>query len=227
MVKGVSTITSIKQDSPKQIHAISSSHKQAEIGIGKVEIQAHIDTGAEVNILLESNVPKKIRRIFRTPVTLKTYGSAIITPKGQITLDTTWNNKTQKATWIVIGDKDLHGNPCNLISCKLAESLRLISFNNPPSQVSAISSHNSQNQLCNNDFDNIKNKSQQSVASILSKYEDVCTGLGKLKANPMHFHLKPKAKPIIQPPRQIPYHFQPNFEKIINEMERDDVIEHH
>ena len=190
MVKGVSTIASIKQNSPKQIHAVSSSHKQAEISIGKAKIQALIDTGAEVNILLESNVPKNIRRIFRTPVTLQPYGSAIITPKGQITLDTTWNNTTQKATWIVIGDKDLHGNPCNLISCKLAESLGLIFFNSPPSQVSAISSHNSQNQLCNNDFEDLKNKSQQSVASILSKYEDVYTGLGKLKASPVHFHLK-------------------------------------
>ena len=227
MVKGVSTITSIKQDSPRQIHAISSSHKQAEINIGKTKIQALIDTGAEVNILLESSVPKNIRRIFRTPVTLQPYGSAIITPKGQITLDTTWNNTTQKATWIVIGDKDLHGNPCNLISCKLAESLGLISFNSHPCQVSAISSHSSQNQLCNNDFEDLKNKSQQSVASILSKYEDVFTGLGKLKASPVHFHLKPNAKPIIQPPRQIPYHLQPNFEKIIHEMERDDVIEQH
>ena len=158
-------------------------------------------------------MPKTIRRIFRTPVTLQPYGSAIITPKGQITLDTTWNNTTQKATWVVIGDRDLHGNPCNLISCKLAEALGIISFNGPPSQVSAISSHNTQNQVCNNDFDNLKNKSQQSVASILSKYEDVFTGLGKLKASPVHFHLKPNAKPVIQPPRQIPYHLQPNFEK--------------
>ena len=222
MVKGVSTITSIKQDSLKKIHTISSSHKKAEISLGKTKIQALIDTGAEVNILLESNVPKTIRRIFRTPVTLQPYGSAIITPKGQITLDTTWSNTTQKATWVVIGDRDLHDHPCNLISCKLAEALGIISFNGPPSQVSAISSHNTQNQVCNNDFDNLKNKSQQSVASILSKYEDVFTGLGKLKASPVHFH-----EPVIQPPRQIPYQLQSSFEKIIHEMERDDVIEQH
>ena len=225
MVKGVSTITSINQESPKKIHTVSSSHKKAEISFGKTKIQALIDTGAEVNILLESNVPKNIKRIFRTPVTLQPYG--IITPKGQITLDTTWNDRTQKATWVVIGDQDLHGNPCNLISCTLAESLGIISFNGPPSQISAISSHSSQNQLGSNDFESLKNKSQQAIASILSKYEDVFTGLGKLKASPVHFHLKPNATPIIQPPRQIPYHLQSSFEKIIQEMERDDVIEQH
>ena len=160
-------------------------------------------------------MPKNIRRIFHTPVTLQPYGSAIITPKGQITLDTTWNNTTKKATWVVIGDRNLHGNPCNLISCTLAESLGLISFNSPPSQISAISSHNNQIQPGNNDFESLKNKTLPSVTSILSKYEDVFTGLGKLKANPVHFHLKPDAKPIIQPPRQVPYHLQPNFEKIM------------
>ena len=180
----------------KELHTISSSRKKAEISIGKAKIQALIGTGAEVNILLESIVPKNIRRIFRTPVTLQPYGRAIITPKGEITLDTTWNNTTQKAPWIVIGGKDLHGNPYNLISCKLAESLGLISFNSPPSQVSAISSHNSQNKLCNNDFDNLENKSQQSVASTLSKYECVFAGLGNLKASLVHFHLKPNVKTI-------------------------------
>ena len=117
----------------------------------KHKIQALVDTGAEVNILLESNVPHHIRRIFHTPITLQPYGSKIITPKGQITLDTTWNKATKRATWIVIDDNDLQGNPCNLISCTLAESLGIISFNGFPSQVSAISCHSSDNQPENND----------------------------------------------------------------------------
>eukprot|EP00794_Sanderia_malayensis_P012521 gene12521-13805_t len=133
LAKGVFTITSIKQDCPKEIDTISSSHKQAEISLGKAKIQALIDKSAEVNILLERKVPKNIRRIFGTSITPQPYGSSIITPKGQITLDTTWNNKTRKATWIVIDGRDLHGNPCNLISSTLAESLgRIISLNGNP-----------------------------------------------------------------------------------------------
>ena len=227
MAKGISTIISADQNPPKPLHTISSCHKQAEISIGNTKIQALVDTGAEVNILLESNVPYHIKRIFHTSITLQPYGSKIITPKGQITLDTTWNSATKRATWIVIDDNDLQGNPCNLISCTLAESLGIISFNGFPSQVSAISCHKNDNQPENNDFESLKSKTQPSTASILSKYENVFTGLGKLKAHPVHFHLKPNAKPIIQPPRQIPYHLQPAFEKIIHEMERDDVIEQH
>ena len=78
-----------------------------------------------------------------------------------------------------------------------------------------------------NGFESLKSKTHPSITNILSKHEDVFNGLGKLKASPVHFHLKPEAKPIIQPPRQIQYHFQPNFEKIIREMESDDIIEQH
>ena len=48
-----------------------------------------------------------------------------------------------------------------------------------------------------------------------------------MNANPVHFHLKCNAKPVIQPPRHIPYHLQLRFEEIIREMENDDVIEQH
>ena len=66
-----------------------------------------------------------------------------------------------------------------------------------------------------------------SVANILAKYESVFAGLGKLKANPVHFHLKPNAKPGIQPPRHIPYHLQARFDKLICDMKDDGVIEQH
>ena len=169
-------------------------------------------------------MPHHIRRIFHSPSTLQPYGSTIITPKGQITLDTTWNNATKRATWIVIDDNDLQGNPCNLISCTLAESLCIISFNGFPCQVSGMSCHNSDSQPQNNDFEILKSKTQPSTSSIFSKYESIFTGLGKLKAQPVRFDLKPNAKPIIPPPRQIPYQLQPAFEKIIHEMERHDAI---
>ena len=188
-----------KPELPKSIHTISSCHKQAEISIGNTKIQALVDTGAEVNILLESNVPHHMRRIFHTPITLQPYDSIILTPKGQVTFNTTWNNATKRATWIFIDDKDLQGNPCNLIPCTLAESLGIISFNGSPRQVSAISCHNSGSQPENNEFKSHKSKTQPSTASILSKYENVFTGLGKLKAQPVHFHLKPNTRPTIQP----------------------------
>ena len=106
---------------------------------------------------------------------------------------------------VVVGDKDLFGQPCNLISCALAQSLGILSFNNPPSNVNNVSHHTSQSSQTSKDFHNLLSSTHPSVANILAKYESVFADLGKWKANPVHFHLKPDAKPVIQPPRHIPY----------------------
>ena len=180
-----------------------------------------------MNILLESMVPPSIRRIFPTPVTLQPYCSSLIKPKGQITLDTTLQNKTMRATWVIINDKDLCGKPCNLVSFALAESLGILSFNNPPHEVNSVLNSTIHNLQTSKNFHNTLNSTHPSVANILSKYESVFSALGKLHANPIHFHLKPDAKPVIQPPRPIPYHLQGAFDKLICDMEDYGVIEQH
>ena len=59
-----------------------------------------------------------------------------------------------RATWVVVGDKDLFGQPCNLISCALAQSLGILSFNNPPSNVNNVNNkhHTSQSSQTSKDF---------------------------------------------------------------------------
>ena len=107
----ISTVSAINATPPKQIHTITESPRKANLSIDHHQIEALFDTGAEVNILLEHEVPSYIKRIFRTPITLQPYGSNIITPKGQITLDTTWGNNTKKATWIIVDKMDLKRKP--------------------------------------------------------------------------------------------------------------------
>ena len=227
--KGISTVTTIKRESLQNLPTLSNSHKIAEVLIGttKSKIQVLVDTGSEVNILLESMVPPNVRRIFPTPITLQPYGSSLIKPKGKITLDTTWHKKPMRATWVVIGDKDLFGQLCILISCALAQALVILSFSNPQSNVNNISYHTSQSSKTSKDFHNLLSSTHPSVANILAKYESVFSGLGKLKTNLVHFHLKPDAKPVIQPPRHIPYHPQARIDKLICDMEDDGVIEQH
>ena len=216
----ISTVSAINATPPKQIHTITESPRKANLSIGQHQIEALIDTGAEVNILLEHEVPSYIKRIFRTPITLQPYGSKIITPKGQITLDTTWGNNTKKATWIVVDKMDLKGNPSNLLSCKLAESLGIITFHSPQSSIHAISTQNTA-------FQSLQKAVTPDIADILSKYSPVFDGLGKLNSDPVTLHLDPDAKPVIQPPRPIPFHLQQEFNKVIASMEQEDVIEQH
>ena len=223
--KSISTLGSHNSTLPAKVQMMSSSHKQTGIVIANTKTQALIDTGAEVNILLESKVPHHIKKIFQTSITLQPYGSKIITPKGQVTMDTKWGTSTTRATWVVVADKDLQGHACNSISCQLAEDLKIISFNKHSNELYTLSSKQNQHHTANNDFEQLKTQVEPSVAYILSKYEEVFTGLGKMNADPVHFHLKCNAKPVIQPQRHIPYHLQLRFEEIIKEMENDDVIE--
>ena len=83
-----------------------------------------------------------------------------------IILDRTWNSTTQKATRVVIGDKDLHGNPCNPISCTLAESMGITSFNFPPKPSQCNFPAKQSKQLCSNDFESFKSETQQSMALV-------------------------------------------------------------
>lgn len=209
----ISTLSAINCATPKQIHTITESPKRTHLSVGHHKIEAIIDTGAEVNILLESEVPSHIKRIFRTPITLQPYGSKIITPKGQITLETTWGNATTNAKWVIVDNTDLKGSPSNLLPCKLTKSLGIISFHNPQHDIRTMTTRNIELQK-------LQQQVTPDIASILSNYPRVFDGLGKLKADPVVLHLCPDAKPIIQPPRHIPFHLQQDFTKIIDTMEQ-------
>ena len=155
-------------------------------------------------------VPLNIQRIFPTPITQQPYGSSLIKPKGQITLDKP-GTKIQEGHWLVIDETDLCGKPYSLVLCALAESLGILSFNNPPNNVNSIFHYTNHNSQTRKDFHNLLRKTHPSVANILSIYEYVFFGLSKMEANPVHFHLKPYVKPVIQPTRHIPYHLQAPF----------------
>ena len=77
--KDALVLTAVKNTLPKQIHSITGSPRGAQLSIGNSQIEAIIDSGAEVNILLESKVPSHMKRIFRTPTTLQSDGSKVIT----------------------------------------------------------------------------------------------------------------------------------------------------
>ena len=169
-----------------QIHTITKIHRMVQVSIGHIII----DTGIEVNILLESEVPSLIKKIFRTPITLRPSGSKIITPKGQISFETTCGN-AEKTTWIIVVNMDLKGNPSNLLFCKFTESLRIISFHNPQNSINAFSTQNLELQT-------LQEEVTPDESSIISSYFLVFDGLRKLKADPVVVHLRPDAKPIIQ-----------------------------
>lgn len=90
--KEVSILTVIGATTIKDTHTTEKSNF-TNITLEGCQIRAMIDTGAEANVILESQVPDNIRRITKTHVQLQPYGSRLITPKGEFTTQTHWKEK--------------------------------------------------------------------------------------------------------------------------------------
>ena len=216
--RDVSTLGIVGTATIKGINTIQKQKSNfTNITIGQYQLQAMIDTGSEVNVILESKVPRNIKRLTPTRIQLQPYGSKAITPRGTFKMDTRWGDKTLEATWTVIDDEDLPGKAINLISHSLAESLGIITFN----------AANAVNAVAVSDFEELQGSTTPSIASVISQHPSIFHGLGKMKSQPIRLHVKADASPVIQPPRPIPYHLKDAFRRVISDMETDDVIEPH
>ena len=76
----ISTVSAINATPPKKIHTFTESPRKANVSIGHHQIEALIDTGAEVNILLEHEVPSHIKEFsvhpsLYSPMTLQSLSS--------------------------------------------------------------------------------------------------------------------------------------------------------
>ena len=187
-----------------------------------------IDTGAEVNVILENQVPNKITRLTKTHIQLQPYGCKLITPKGEFIAHTHWRDKKCKSIWIVVDDDDYPEKSIYLVSCNLAESLGIITFNTPSMEIkgSLVSSMGTKT-ASTDDATELTKSVTPPIACIITQHPSVFHGLGKMKAEPIQLHIKLNASPVIQPPRPIPYHLKDTFDDEIYKMEADDVIEPH
>ena len=108
----------------------------------------------------------------------------------------------------------LEGKAENILSCLTAEALGILHINQEPN-------NNKTFQL------EMKTTIHPTTQVILNEYDEVFNGLGKMKAEPVTLYTKPDVKPVIQPPRPIPYHLREQFLTEIQRMEENDVIEDH
>ena len=92
-----------------------------------------IDTGVEVNVILESQVPNKIRCIPKTRIQLQLYDSILIPPQDKFTAYVLWKKRKNESMWIDVDDNNLPGISINLISCYLAKwtGYKHIQYTNP------------------------------------------------------------------------------------------------
>ena len=144
-------------------------------------------------------------------MSLQPYGSKVIQPLGEFTAITSWGKRQTETKWVVLDNHVLEGKVENIPSCSSAEALGILQINTQPNTFMVSS----------------KPTIHPTTQVILNEYGDVFIGLGKMKTDPVTLYTKPDTKPIIQPPRHIPYHLQEQFSAEIQRMEDNDVIEDH
>ncbi|XP_006817666.1 uncharacterized protein LOC102808870 [Saccoglossus kowalevskii] len=66
---------------------------------------------------------------------------------------------------------------------------------------------------------------QTATDKLVSEYNDLFTGLGKMTDFQVKLHIDETVQPVAQPHRRIPFHIRKKVEKKIAEMEAADIIE--
>ena len=79
--KNISILTFIGATIVKDTHTTKKKSNFTNITLEGCQIRAMIDTGAEANVILESQVPDKIRHPTKTNIQLQPYGSKLIPTK--------------------------------------------------------------------------------------------------------------------------------------------------
>ena len=170
---------------------------------GGISFEMIVDTGTKRNIIDRQtlNQFKKKPTLIKSDLKLMPYGCSRPLPimgKFKTTLKISENNSTEAEIFVI--NKEKSGN---LMSRQTAISLGLYK---PKAQadVAAI---------------------KESSSDFLSEYADLFKGIGKLKNFQVHLHVDPKASPVAQPHRRIPFNLRDKVEAKIRELEDLDIIE--
>ena len=71
------------------------------------------------------------------------------------------------------------------------------------------------------------NNTNQTKEYYLKKYSQAFNGIGTLNNYEVKLHTDPSVKPVAEHPRTIPYHLQERFNKELDTMEKQGIIEEH
>ena len=175
----------------------SGGYPTTTITIGKENIDFVIDTGATVNLIEE---PDYLRL---KGVVLKKTSTKIFPYDGQVPLKILGkfetvidtHEKVICAEFYVVRKNAKAGG--SLICYKTAQELGLIKV------VSQV----------------------QNTDSPVNKYQDVFSGVGKMKNYQVKLHIDKTVKPVAQAHRRIPFHVRKQVELKLKEMEDNDIIE--
>lgn len=196
----------------------------ASIKVGDSNVKVMIDTGASVNIIDETTFRRLKCRPSLTKCTISIfpYGSRTPLPAlGKFTAMVESKSQLTTATFHV-----LKGNNGSLLGYGTASQLGLIKIANalhmsPQQHDQLQGSHSTDSQRASACIKTDGN----TIDDILSEYNDLFQGMGKLKDVQVKLHIKKDVTPVTQPHRRVPFHVRKRIEAELQRLEDLDVIE--
>lgn len=173
----------------------------AALDIGDKRANFQVDSGATCNIIPKKLVPSHVP-VTPTKSILKMFNKTTVTPLGKCQLDV-HNPKTQTthtADFIVLNDSCVP-----LIGNSLMQDMNLVSIHH-------------QNILCIS-----RDTKPLTMSDIVTDYEDVFTGTGKLEGK-YHLVLDPDIKPVVHPPRKVPIAIKERLQSELDKLVEMNII---
>ena len=185
------------------------SRYQVEVIIKERRVSAFADTGADICVMSRKKAEALALPLGKTKMKIRPYGSKSVKCCGYY-IGTIMHGESVANTCIYVVKQDLE----TLLSGRVSEELGIITFNPTPDNQQPSIRRNTEIR------DDVK-------ASIISQYPEVFTGIGTLKDHFVKFHINENIPPVAAPARPVPFHLRKRFEKEIQTMEENNIIEEH
>ncbi|KAK3087333.1 hypothetical protein FSP39_004790 [Pinctada imbricata] len=168
-----------------------------EISLENKPVKLKLDTGAQCNIISYQlfNKMNWMSEIKRCKTKLVSYTGHKLPIKGKTLITAEYKGKIYPLEFYIV-----HGNAVPVLGLQACKELDLIK------RVETVDG------------------SCLSTEKIVDKYADVFEGIGRLKGK-HHIHIDKSVKPVVHPPRRVPYKMQEKLKTELKHMESLDVIE--
>lgn len=192
----------------KTVNSLKNSRYEVKVYIKGQPVNGHADTGADINVMSLDTAHNLKLPMSDSTLKIRPYGSKSIKTVGYYEGTVKYRKKSSNTQFYIISS-DVE----TLLSGKLCEELGILTFTSDGARSSVA---------------NVQLEPHETYkAKIFKRHPAIFKGVGTLKNHVVHFFVDNSIPPSAQPERPIPYHLQERFQKAIQDMIQEDIIEPH
>ena len=186
---------------------------KVEIAIKGQIILMTTDTGADINVLLETIADKLKLPLEGSRIKLCPYGAKPFRVAGKYEGSIAFGDRIATAKWYIVKRSNIEP----LLSGKTAEDLGIIKFSPKTEKDNAQVQSTTKNKKNNSD----------KCKHYFTKYSSIFHGVGTLKNYEVKLFVVESVRPVAEPPRPIPFHLKDRCDQELEKMEVEGIIEPH